>query len=176
MARIGNIRRGWIVGGWTAILKAHSTYSMTRTDRCSRKSLLPVILHYPSSSKTPHCPSCSRELSNAVPSVLLTSRQPAIPPSTNGAETDEPAPKKKKKSDKSKEEPLVCGHVFCKTCADSIVLPAGRCSVCEAKIAKEGMVPMGKEGEFPVDSVISQTLCERLIGQVLGLQRLADQR
>lgn len=131
------------------ILCSHITPADRPANNLSRKSLLPVILHYPSSSKTPHCPSCSRELSNAVPSVLLTSREPAVPTSA-GAEGDTEQlapPKKKKKSDKEKEEPLVCGHVFCKTCADSIVLPAGRCSVCEAKITKEGMVPMGKEGE-----------------------------
>lgn len=120
----------------------------------SRKTLLPVNLHYPSSSKTPHCPSCARELSNTVSSFLLSSREPAAA-ATNGevaAEADRPAKKQKKskKEDKDKEAPLCCGHVVCQTCVDTIVKPSERCSVCEAGIKGDGagIIPVGKDGEL----------------------------
>jgi nitric oxide synthase-interacting protein len=58
--------------------------------------------------------------------------------------TEEARPKKKSK--KEKEEPYVCGHVVCKSCADSIVKESGRCCVCEASIGEDGMIPLGKEG------------------------------
>jgi nitric oxide synthase-interacting protein len=130
----------------------------------SRKTILPVHLHYPPSSKTPHCPSCARELSNSTASFLLSSRSPAsasakanghdepVPESGAGADADadgRPAKKAKKaKADKSKdkEAPYVCGHVVCKTCVDTIVRPAKRCCVCEAEVLEEGLIPVGKEG------------------------------
>lgn len=52
----------------------------------------------------------------------------------------------KKKSKKDKDEPYICGHVICKTCADTIVKESGRCCVCEAGIKSDGMIPLGKEG------------------------------
>lgn len=110
-----------------------------------RKTLLPVQLHYPASSRTPHCPSCSKEVSNSNSSVLLTSREPISASTENGADV-QPA-KKKKKNGVDKDAPFVCGHVVCQTCADTIVKPQGRCCICEAKIGPEGMVPIGKDGE-----------------------------
>ena len=115
-----------------------------------RKTLLPVILHYPTpKSTTPTCPSCTKELSNASSSILLSSRKPAVPASdetkTNG-EADEP-PAKKKKKGKKDEAPFVCGHVVCKTCAETIVKPSGRCCVCEAEVDEAGRIPVGKEGQ-----------------------------
>lgn len=127
--------------------------------------MLPVIFTYPpgststsgSSSKDtpkPICPSCSRDLSNSNHSVLLSSREP-LKSATNGNEDGEDAlngdrPKKKSKKEKQKEDPYVCGHVICKTCADTIVKESGRCCVCEAGIkTKEGeggLIPLGKEG------------------------------
>nr|ODO01015.1 nitric oxide synthase-interacting protein [Cryptococcus depauperatus CBS 7855] len=107
----------------------------------SRKTILPVILTYPPASKSnPICPSCSKELSNATSSVLLSSRSPAT---THEKAEDEP---KKKKQKKDKEAPFVCGHVICQTCCDTIVKPGGMCSVCEAKIEEKGRIPLGKEG------------------------------
>jgi nitric oxide synthase-interacting protein len=47
---------------------------------------------------------------------------------------------------KDKEDPYVCGHVVCKTCVDTVVKPQGRCCVCEAKLDREGIIPLGKEG------------------------------
>ena len=110
-------------------------------------------LHYPSSSKTPHCPSCARELSNSVSSFLLSSRSPASSSEGNADDADGERPAKKSKKDgkkdkKEKEAPYVCGHVVCKTCVDTIVRPAGRCCVCEAKVDGDGLIPVGKEGEF----------------------------
>ncbi len=99
-----------------------------------------MILTYPTPSSKPICPSCSRELSNATPSILLTSRSPL-----STAADDQPKVKKAKKG-KEKDE-LVCGHVVCKTCAETIVKPSGRCSVCEAGIGEGGMIPLGKEGQ-----------------------------
>lgn len=117
----------------------------------SLKTLIPVKLHYPPSSKTPHCPSCARELSNSMSSFLLSSREPAnAEADPEGEDIDRPAKKAKKdkKDKKDKPAPFCCGHVVCKQCVDTIVRPAGRCSVCEAKVGEEGMIPVGKDGEF----------------------------
>ena len=94
-----------------------------------------------SKSPKPICPSCSRDLSNSNHSILLSSKSP-LSTTTTTTEDDRP----KKKSKKEKDEPYVCGHVVCKTCADSIVKESGRCCVCEASISAEGMIPLGKEG------------------------------
>ncbi|OCF55039.1 nitric oxide synthase-interacting protein [Kwoniella mangroviensis CBS 10435] len=108
----------------------------------SRKTLLPVILTYPpSSTSKPICPTCTKELSNATSSILLSSRQPI--PSANG---DGDEGRKKKKQKKDKEEAYVCGHVICQTCSDTIVKPQGRCCVCDAKVEVSGRIPLGKEG------------------------------
>ncbi len=119
-----------------------------------RKTLLPVVFTYPPSSTStsasttpvqeikPICPSCSKELSNSTAATLLTSRSPA----SSVPEDDEPKTKKQKK-DKDKDKDLVCGHVICLTCADTIVKPQGRCCVCEAGVdVKAGIIPLGKEG------------------------------
>ncbi|KGB74797.1 nitric oxide synthase-interacting protein [Cryptococcus deuterogattii 99/473] len=108
----------------------------------SRKTLLPVILTYPPNSKAkPICPSCSKELSNANTSFLLSSRSPLASIDMGGEDG-----RKKKKQKKDREDPLVCGHVICQVCTDTIVKPQGRCSVCEARIEEEGRIPLGKEG------------------------------
>ncbi|KAK6908311.1 nitric oxide synthase-interacting protein [Kwoniella mangroviensis CBS 8886] len=108
----------------------------------SRKTLLPVILTYPpSSTSKPICPTCTKELSNATSSILLSSRQPI--PSANG---DGDEGRKKKKQKKDKEEAYVCGHVICQTCSDTIVKPQGRCCVCDAKVEDSGRILLGKEG------------------------------
>ncbi|KAL1408316.1 hypothetical protein Q8F55_005122 [Vanrija albida] len=108
----------------------------------ARKSLLPVQLHYPAQSDKPHCPSCAKELSNASPGVLLASRVPAA-----GADGEEPVKKKAKREGKKKEDaPAVCGHVVCKTCADTVVAPAKACPICDAVVEASGMLPLGKEG------------------------------
>jgi nitric oxide synthase-interacting protein len=109
------------------------------------KALLPVVLKYPPGNKgQPTCPSCQRDLSNASGAVLLTSREPA------GAEKEDgEGPRKKaKKEKKDKLPPAVCGHVVCKTCAETVVKPAGRCCVCEAKVAPGEMLQLGSEGEL----------------------------
>jgi nitric oxide synthase-interacting protein len=95
-------------------------------------------------SPKPICPSCSRDLSNSNHSILLSSKSPLTTTTTTTAE-EEDRPKKKSKKEKGKEE-YVCGHVVCKTCADSIVKESGRCCVCEAGIDSDGMIPLGKEG------------------------------
>ena len=104
-----------------------------------RKTLLPVKLTYLTPTSKPICPSCSRELTNATPAVLLSSRSPLLP-------DEEAVERKKKKVKKNKDEPFVCGHVICWTCSDTIVQPTGRCCVCEAKIEDGDMIPLGKEG------------------------------
>ncbi|WWC88758.1 uncharacterized protein L201_003671 [Kwoniella dendrophila CBS 6074] len=110
----------------------------------SHKKLLPVILTYPpSSTSKPICPTCTKELSNATSSILLSSRQPLVS-ETTPADGDEG--RKKKKQKKDKEDPYVCGHVICQTCSDTIVKPQGRCCVCEAKVEDSGRIPLGKEG------------------------------
>ncbi|ODN74410.1 hypothetical protein L202_06813 [Cryptococcus amylolentus CBS 6039] len=110
----------------------------------ARKTLLPVILTYPPDSKSkPICPSCSKELSNNNSSFLLSSRSPLT--ALNG-DADGDEGRKKKKQKKDKEDPLVCGHVVCSTCTETIVKPQGRCSVCEAKVEEKGRIPLGKEG------------------------------
>ena len=109
--------------------------------RSSRKTLLPVILHYPAGASKPSCPSCTKELSNSTSPVLLSSRTPA-----EAAERSDDGPKKKK-SKKDKDEPFVCGHVICNTCSDRMMKSGKRCPVCEAVVGKEGMIPLGKEGE-----------------------------
>ncbi|KAJ9110718.1 hypothetical protein QFC22_006696 [Naganishia vaughanmartiniae] len=113
------------------------------------KNLLPVHFTYPASSKsdatnstkTPICPSCSREISNSTKSILLTSKTPAS--------AEEPAAKKAKKekgNSKEKEE-AVCGHVVCSTCAETIVRPGKQCVVCEAVIRPDkDMIELGREG------------------------------
>lgn len=93
-------------------------------------------------SPKPICPSCSRDLSNSNHSILLSSKTPLTITTEEG---DGDRPKKKSKKEKGKEE-YVCGHVVCKTCADSIVKESGRCCVCEAGISEDGMIPLGKEG------------------------------
>ncbi|KAI5450358.1 hypothetical protein NCC49_003140 [Naganishia albida] len=111
------------------------------------KNLLPVHFTYPAASKTdttkstPICPSCSREISNATKSILLTSKRPAN-------ETTEEPPAKKAKSDKKDvKEQVVCGHVVCSTCADTIVKPGKQCPVCEAHIRPDkDMIELGREG------------------------------
>ncbi|ORX40196.1 hypothetical protein BD324DRAFT_616743 [Kockovaella imperatae] len=114
----------------------------------ARKTLLPVILTYPpASTSKPICPSCTKELSNSTSSILLKS---TLPPASSASVAldshQEDGPKKKKsKKEKGKEE-QVCGHVICKTCADTIVKPTRRCPVCEATIGSADMVPLGKEG------------------------------
>ncbi|WWD04743.1 hypothetical protein V865_002814 [Kwoniella europaea PYCC6329] len=108
----------------------------------SRKTLLPVILTYPpSSTSKPICPTCTKELSNATSSILLSSRQPM-----HSADGDGDEGRKKKKQKKDKEEAYVCGHVICQTCSDTIVKPQGRCCVCDAKVEDSGRIPLGKEG------------------------------
>jgi nitric oxide synthase-interacting protein len=99
--------------------------------------------------QTPTCPSCTKELSNATSSFLLSSRKPATSalPTEATESTDEP-PAKKKKKGKKEEAPYVCGHVVCQGCADTIVKPAGRCCVCEAEVEPSGMIALGKEGEL----------------------------
>ena len=125
-----------------------------------RKTLLPVHLHYPPGSKTPHCPSCARELSNSNASYLLSSRSPAGAAESESARPAKKAKKEKKENQKEKDAaPYVCGHVVCKTCVDTIVKPAKRCCVCEAGVGEAGMIPVGKEGEaaflFPLFSQAS---------------------
>ncbi|BEI86433.1 hypothetical protein CcaverHIS002_0607200 [Cutaneotrichosporon cavernicola] len=111
----------------------------------SLKGLLPVILKYPPGGKLPTCPSCQRDLSNASGAVLLTSREPAS--SLAGKEENGDGPRKKaRREKKEKLASAVCGHVVCKTCADTVVRPAGRCCVCEAKVGTEDMLPLGSEG------------------------------
>lgn len=114
----------------------------------AHKNLLPVQFTYPAASKTdttkstPICPSCSREISNATKSILLTSKRPA------NETTDEPAPAKRAKKDKKEKEDVVCGHVVCSTCADTIVKPGKQCPVCEAHIRPDkDMIELGREGE-----------------------------
>lgn len=114
----------------------------------AHKNLLPVQFTYPAASKTdttkstPICPSCSREISNATKSILLTSKRPA------NETTDEPAPAKRAKKDKKEKEEVVCGHVVCSTCADTIVKPGKQCPVCEAHIRPDkDMIELGREGE-----------------------------
>ncbi|WWC95980.1 hypothetical protein V866_002847 [Kwoniella sp. B9012] len=108
----------------------------------SRKTLLPVILTYPpSSTSKPICPTCTKELSNATSSILLSSRRPI-----SSADGDGDEGRKKKKQKKDKEEVYVCGHVICQTCSDTIVKPQGRCCVCDAKVEDSGRIPLGKEG------------------------------
>ncbi|KAL7423210.1 hypothetical protein Q5752_002510 [Cryptotrichosporon argae] len=113
----------------------------------TRKSLVPVIFTYPGASTKPACPSCTRELSNATTAILLTSRSPAVAPdaAVDGAAEPE-VERPKKKSKKVKEAEPVCGHVVCKTCADTVVRPSGRCCVCEAAVGEGDMIPLGKEG------------------------------
>lgn len=113
------------------------------------KNLLPVHFTYPAASKTdttqstPICPSCSREISNATRSILLTSRRPAQEESTDG-----PGPAKKAKKDKKEKEELVCGHVVCSTCADTIVKPGKQCPVCEAHVRPDkDLIELGREGK-----------------------------
>ncbi|WWC62438.1 uncharacterized protein I303_105034 [Kwoniella dejecticola CBS 10117] len=110
----------------------------------SRKTLLPVILTYPpASSSKPICPTCTKELSNATNTILLSSRSPLT---IESAPVDGEESRKKKKQKKDKEDPYVCGHVICQTCADTIVKPQGRCCVCEAKVDDSGRISLGKEG------------------------------
>ncbi|WVW84539.1 hypothetical protein I302_106573 [Kwoniella bestiolae CBS 10118] len=107
----------------------------------SRKTLLPVILTYPpASTSKPICPTCTKELSNATSSILLSSRQ------SISADGDADEGRKKKKQKKDKDEAYVCGHVICQTCSDTIVKPGGRCCVCDAKVEEGGRIPLGKEG------------------------------
>jgi nitric oxide synthase-interacting protein len=126
------------------------------------KQLVPVTFTYASTSKsttpnstpqttsadltsTPICPSCSRELTNAVRSVLLTSKSPATAETV--AEDAEP-PTKKSKKEKEKEV-ATCGHVVCGQCADTIVKPGKQCVVCEARIRPDkDMIDLGREGEL----------------------------
>ncbi|KAK4684669.1 nitric oxide synthase-interacting protein, partial [Tremellales sp. Uapishka_1] len=108
----------------------------------ARKALLPVIFTYPPTtaltpSPKPICPSCSKELSNSVACVLLTSTSPV-------SSSNEPA-KKKSKKEKGKED-RCCGHVVCLTCADKVVKPSKRCCVCEAGVEDKEIIPLGKEG------------------------------
>jgi nitric oxide synthase-interacting protein len=106
------------------------------------KGLLPVIFTYPGGKSSPDtnpiCPSCSREMTNATRSVLLTSKAPA----------DAEPPSKKKKDGKEKnKEVSVCGHVVCGTCADTVVKPGKQCLVCEATVRPDkDMIDLGKEG------------------------------
>lgn len=134
----------------------------------SRKTLLPVQLTYSGPKQTtPTCPSCTKELSNATSSFLLSSRKPAVGP--DSAPTDDEPPKKKKKSKKD-DAPYVCGHVVCKNCADTIVKPTNRCCVCEAEVEASGLIALGKEGEFACAGSGSG------LYQGLDLQLRADQR
>lgn len=123
------------------------------------KNLLPVHFTYPAPSKsdssngqttrTPICPSCSREISNATKSILLTSKSPA--PSSADADADgaEPPAAKKTKREKREKEEAVCGHVVCATCAETIVKPGKQCVVCEAVIRPDkDMIELGREGEL----------------------------
>lgn len=122
----------------------------------SLKGLLPVVLKYPPGTNKegqPTCPSCQRDLSNASGAMLLTSREPASAEEGDGKEdrvNGEGPRKKAKKEKKDKLPPAVCGHVVCKTCADTVVKPAGRCCVCEAKVGAGDMLPLGSEGELTV--------------------------
>lgn len=114
----------------------------------SLKGLLPVVMRYPPGSREggkPACPSCQKELSNATGAVLLSSREPA---GEDEKEANGEGPRKKAKKDKKEKlAPAVCGHVVCKTCADTVVKPVGRCCVCEARVAPDDMIPLGVEGE-----------------------------
>ncbi|KAJ9126498.1 hypothetical protein QFC24_002241 [Naganishia onofrii] len=119
------------------------------------KNLLPVRFTYPAASKsdssnttkTPICPSCSREISNSTKSILLTSRLPAHASAAADEPAAPPAAKKAKKEKREKEEPAVCGHVVCSTCAETIVKPGKQCVVCEAVIRPDkDMIELGREG------------------------------
>jgi nitric oxide synthase-interacting protein len=85
-------------------------------------------------------------LSNSNSSYLLSSRKPASSstPAENG-DADEP-PSKKKKKNKKEEAPFVCGHVVCKTCMETMVVPTSKCCVCDAEVDESGRIPLGKEG------------------------------
>lgn len=133
----------------------------------SLKGLLPVVFRYPPGAREregpggkegkPACPSCQKELSNATGAVLLSSREPAGAEGDKGKEkegeeangdADGEGPRKKsKKSKKEKEPPAVCGHVVCKNCAETVVKPAQRCCVCEARVKAGDMIQLGHEGE-----------------------------
>ena len=122
-----------------------------------RKTLLPVIFTYPTPSK-PTCPSCTKELSNSTSAVLLSSRTPISSAEPQNGETD--SGHRKKKAKKDKEDPYVCGHIVCQMCSDTIVKPAGRCPVCEAKVNDAGRISLGKEGESRQSSHRSQRLTD----------------
>jgi nitric oxide synthase-interacting protein len=113
----------------------------------TRKALLPVLFTYPpgkdgAKASKPFCPSCTKELSNATGAVLLSSRVPV----ENG---EEPVKKKAKKDKKKDKDTIaVCGHVVCKTCADTLVRPSKRCCICEATVEESGILPLGREGEY----------------------------
>lgn len=118
----------------------------------SRKGLLPVIFSYPDAKRSkPSCPSCTKELSNATGAVLLSSRKVTDTDTGDAAAAaTEPSAKKSKKNKKSKKDDgeAVCGHVVCKTCADTMVKPAKRCCVCEEPVEESGMLALGREGEL----------------------------
>lgn len=114
------------------------------------KNLLPVHFTYPAASKTdttkstPICPSCSREISNATKSILLTSKRAPQEHATDG-----PGPSKKAKKDKKDKDEVICGHVVCSTCADTIVKPGKQCPVCEAHIRPDkDLIELGREGKL----------------------------
>lgn len=111
----------------------------------SRKALIPAIFTYAGggsddNGKKPICPSCAKELSNATGAVLLSSREPS---KENG---DSERPKKKSKKEKDTSV-ATCGHVVCRTCAETLVRPSKRCSACDAVVEEKGMIDLGREGE-----------------------------
>ncbi len=39
-----------------------------------------------------------------------------------------------------------CGHVTCKTCADTLVKPSKQCVVCDKVVAEKDIIPLAREG------------------------------
>ncbi|PSS37967.1 hypothetical protein PHLCEN_2v194, partial [Hermanssonia centrifuga] len=39
-----------------------------------------------------------------------------------------------------------CGHVTCKTCADTLVKPSKQCVVCDKMVAEKDIIPLAREG------------------------------
>lgn len=113
----------------------------------SMKNLIPVHFTFYTSSSTsattspaseeskkeesePICPSCKKHLSN---SSLLFRACPTLPLTSN------------RKSDSYWQTVCKpCGHVTCKTCADTLVRPSKQCIVCDVK-AKD-IIELKREG------------------------------
>ena len=39
-----------------------------------------------------------------------------------------------------------CGHVTCKTCADSLVKPSKQCVACDEMLGEKDIIPLIREG------------------------------